>query len=83
MTGVTLSLYSGVLSTGLGDMVAAVIGSKWGSHRWPGKWYIHSVLYSCCVLYMPCKCYSTLCSIMAMYITYITYIIYCNLSDSC
>ena len=54
VVGVALSLYSGVLSVGLGDMVAAVVGSRWGKHSWLGK---------CLCLRLPFASSSHLCSL--------------------
>ena len=31
------SLYAGVLALGVGDSLAALVGSKWGTRVWPGK----------------------------------------------
>lgn len=32
-----ISLYAGVLALGVGDSLAAIVGTKWGAHTWPGK----------------------------------------------
>jgi len=32
-----ISLYAGVLALGIGDSLAAIVGTKWGTHMWPGK----------------------------------------------
>ena len=42
-----ISLYAGVLALGVGDSLAAIVGTKWGTHTWPGKLspkrYAHSM----------------------------------------
>lgn len=36
-TGCKLALYSGILSLGIGDTMASVVGKKIGRYRWPGS----------------------------------------------
>ncbi|XP_060565278.1 uncharacterized protein LOC132724437 [Ruditapes philippinarum] len=33
----SLSMYAGLISVGVGDGVASVIGRKYGKHKWPGR----------------------------------------------
>lgn len=33
----SLTLFSGIISVGVGDMAASVVGSLYGRHKWPGS----------------------------------------------
>lgn len=41
-----ISLYAGVLALGVGDSLAAIVGTKWGAHTWPGKVNINAHMYT-------------------------------------
>ena len=32
-----LAIFSGLLSVGIGDTMAAVVGTRFGSHKWAGR----------------------------------------------
>ena len=33
-----MSMYAGVLSLGIGDAIASIVGKLHGKHNWPGTW---------------------------------------------